>query len=112
MSVSFDLIKLKLKDKIKICHIAAFVSTFFATMENAIYIGAGHDTKPIKALKYINKFIYIDTLPYDSNDPYKVISETPWREQYINEFSDKIKHDGFYIFKDEYLDDGSTAGIE
>ena len=98
---------MKLKDKIKICHIAAFVSTFFATMENAIYIGAGHDTKPIKALKYINKFIYIDTLPYDSNDPYKVISETPWREQYINEFSDKIKHDGFYL-----LDDGSTARIE
>ena len=46
-------------------------------------------------------------MPYDSNDPYKVISETPWREQYINEFSDKFKHDGFYL-----LDDGSTARIE
>lgn len=66
-------------------------------MENAVYIGAGQDTIPIKALKYIDKFIYIDALPYGSNDRL----ETQWKEQYIDEFSDEMKHDGFNSFKDE-----------
>ena len=55
--------------------------------QHAVYIGAGLDIRPIRALPNIEKFIYVDSRPFTQQPPHHFQYETT----FISDFTDKIE---------------------
>lgn len=62
----------------------------------AIYIGAGEDLEPYQALKNVDHFVCVDTLPYSSCGSiiYENFSNNGYK--WMTEFQDKMKQIGFH----------------
>jgi hypothetical protein len=74
-------------------------------MKSAVYIGAGLDVRPVKALKNINKFIYIDCRPFTEHPNSKCNCND---KKFIDDFSYKMDRIDF-LNKNEKNDDTTSC---
>jgi len=69
-----------------------------STPTTAVYIGAGLDVRPIRVMKHIQHFIYIDSRPQTEQPGYPSLEQ--YDELFISDFDNKMDALGFNISKD------------
>ena len=63
-------------------------------MTTALYIGAGLDVRPVRALEDIRRFIYVDSRPASQQPPLLLNRHDP---SFVSDFDRKMEALGFYV---------------
>lgn len=79
-------------------------------MSLAVYIGAGLDVRPIRILKHINHFIYLDSRPYTQQPMFPALKQ--YDDRYVDDFNSKMFRLDFNIVSNNIEPSGCMSCFE